>query len=304
MVLFSPEDSGPLRHVSRFQKHVAGAELNFSIALSRLGLKVGFVSRVGADEFGACILGVLREEGIDTSLVGTDPRRPTGIYFKEYRGLGDPRVHYYRHGSAASAMRPEDSPADVVAKAKLIHLTGITPLLGDSCRRTVDALVETGKRAGVPISFDPNLRPALLKGRPALREIGPYLSCCTILMLNEQEMEILLGTGDPGQAAREAFSLGVKILAVKRGKGGSWACASDGGEVHAAEGLEVSRPVDPVGAGDGFDAGFVYGYLSGWPLERCLALGNYIGASATLVTGDYEGYPFLSEIPESIGQRA
>ena len=85
LVVMDPLSKGPLRHVSRFEKHLGGAELNVAVGLSRLGHRVGWVGRLGDDEFGKEILAFMRGEGVDVSRASLDREAPTGLYFKEWR---------------------------------------------------------------------------------------------------------------------------------------------------------------------------------------------------------------------------
>jgi len=296
MVLFSPGEPGPLRHVSSFSRHVAGAELNLSVALSRLGVKVGYATRVGADEFGRCVLATMRAEGLDTRLVRIDPHRRTGVYFKEYAGLGDPRVYYYREGSAASILSPDDIDQQVVASARLVHLTGILPLLSASCRATAEKMASLARASGVPLSFDPNVRLRLVSRERVPEVMAPFVEAAQILLLNQSELELVLGETDPLVAARRFQGSSLRLLVVKKGAAGALAVETDTLALTTCAAFTPPRYVDPVGAGDGFDAGFLFGYLRGWSLQDSLRLGNYVGAMATTVDGDYEGYPTYPEI--------
>lgn len=301
MVLFSPVNYGPLRHVASFTRHVAGAELNFSVALARLGLSVGYVTRVGQDEFGRCVLASMREEALDTRLVKVDPERRTGVYFKEYNGLGDPLVYYYRDGSAASAMGPDDIDPSYLDGARLVHVTGITPLLSETCREATEKLFEAASARNVPVSFDPNVRLKLVAKNRVPEAMLTFVRQARVLFMNEAELDLVLGVEDPLDAARELKGVGPELLVVKHGANGATAVDLATGRTAAGAPFQPGRRyVDPVGAGDGFDAGFVFGYLRGWSLEESLRLGNFIGALATTVSGDYEGYPLYSEV-ESAG---
>ncbi|HSW10272.1 MAG TPA: sugar kinase [Bacillota bacterium] len=299
MVLFSAGTAGPLRHVSHFAKYTAGAELNFSIALTRLGIPTGFVTKLGEDEFGEFILACMRAEGLDTSLVSRSALQPTGVYFKEYRGPGDPKVHYYRRGSAASALSSEDLRRDWLAGVKIVHITGITPALSSSCQTACEALLDMAEDAGAAISFDPNYRPLLHDRMDVRRFMADYLRRADILFMNEREAELLFGSTDFAAVRRQAHEMGPRTVVLKLGRrGAAVSTVSDGTSRDAVQvpALEIERFVDPVGAGDGFAAGFLFGLMSGWPPEKCLAAGNYVGAMATTVAGDYEGYPFLAEL--------
>nr|WP_237561087.1 PfkB family carbohydrate kinase [Halococcus sediminicola] len=108
MVLFGPEESGPMKHQQTYKKSLGGAESNVAIALSRLGNDVAWHSKLGADPHGEYVNSFVRGEGVDTSTVKFTEDAPTGLMFKERRALGESSVYYYRHGSAASTMTPAD----------------------------------------------------------------------------------------------------------------------------------------------------------------------------------------------------
>src|SRR6266851_5386250 len=125
MVLLLAEQSGPLREATTFRRFIAGAETNVAIGLSRLGHAAGWLSRLGADEFGRAIVFRLRGEGVDTSHVTIDPHHPTGIVIRERREVGPIEQVYYRRGSAASHLSPADLDPAYLAQARYLHLTGI-----------------------------------------------------------------------------------------------------------------------------------------------------------------------------------
>lgn len=305
MVLLSPDSTGPLRHVPLFRKYVAGAELNFSIALARLGLRPGLISKVGQDEFGEYIKAAMQAEGLDISLVKTDEDHPTGIYFKEYSGLADPKVYYYRKGSAASTLSPADIDPGCLEGVRLLHLTGITPALSDSCRQAYLRLLELAAEHQVPVSFDPNIRLKLIAAEKVREFMAPFISQASLLILNESELNYLYGTKELAEALPEIWAAGVELVVHKRGAKGAVAAHKKEKELVSCPPFQPVRYVDPVGAGDGFDAGFVFGYLQGWSLRKSLYLANLVGALATTVVGDYEGYPFWSDalpVLEAVGE--
>lgn len=109
MAMFVATETGDLAEVEHFMKRVAGAELNVATGLARLGLKVGWVSRVGNDSFGRFVLQSLAKEGIDSHAVAIDNRFATGFQMKSKVENGtDPIVEYFRKGSAASHLSPDD----------------------------------------------------------------------------------------------------------------------------------------------------------------------------------------------------
>jgi 2-dehydro-3-deoxygluconokinase len=158
LIVMDPLSKGPLRHVGRFEKHLGGAEFNVAVGLSRLGHGVGWAGRLGDDEFGEEILAFARGEEVDVSRAGLDPEAPTGLYFKEWRALGQLRVHYYRMGSAASRMQIDNLDVQYLLSGQILHLTGITAALSESCHELIDRLISAANDRGVTVSFDVNVR--------------------------------------------------------------------------------------------------------------------------------------------------
>lgn len=299
LIVMDPVTRGPLRHVDTFAKRVGGAELNVAVALSRLGHRAGWTGRLGDDEFGRQIFAFLRGEGVDVSGVYLDPEAPTGVYFKERRALDQLRVFYYRVGSAASRDRFEDLDVDHLLAGGMVHLTGITPALSDSCRDLTERVLDAAAERGVPVSFDANVRHRLFAGQNPRETLSPIAKRADLLFLAEDEAELLLGASDPEGVRKAQGSLKAETVVV-HGEDGAFAVAASG-VVH-----EQAFPVvvlDTVGAGDAFVAGFLSGRLRGWDTRECLRLANACGACAVTVPGDVEGMPFEDEVLGLLGAR-
>jgi 2-dehydro-3-deoxygluconokinase len=134
LAMFSPLSAEPLRYARQFELRWGGAECNFAIALTRLGIRTGWISRLGEDELGRMVLQGTRGEGVDVSRVRLLPSHPTGLYLKQFVA-GSTEVFYYRRGSAASTLGPEDLEPAYFAAARWVHLTGITPALSPPAGR-------------------------------------------------------------------------------------------------------------------------------------------------------------------------
>lgn len=294
MVMLVATEVGPLRAIETFRKHVAGSEANVSIGLARLGHQPGWISRLGADEFGLYIRNFLRGEGVDVSRVILDPEHPTGIAFKERRELGARKVIYYRRGSAASHLRPSDLDASYFAGARYFHFSGINPALSESTHETVLAAIDIARASGAQVSFDPNVRLRLWDVDTCRRTLRDLLPRCDLVMPGSDEAELLTGESDPLLAARAIQALGPRLVLVKLGADGSLALSDNG--VERVPTIRLERIVDPVGAGDGFAAGFLSGQLRGLSIAESLRLGNLVGASAMTVSGDVEGLPSWNEV--------
>ncbi len=294
MVLLLAEQSGPMREATTFRRHVAGAESNVAIGLSRLGQRTGWISRLGDDEFGQAVLLRIRGEGVDTSLVRLDARAPTGLVIRERREVGAIEQVYYRRGSAASYLSPDDLDPAYIGGARFLHLTGITPALSASCREAVFAAADIARSAGVSVVLDPNYRSRLWPPDDARRVLRELVSLCDVLMPGYEEAELLTGESDPERASRQLLALGPRTVVVKLGAQGALAVTQD--QVVRGPAIPLERVVDPVGAGDAFAAGFLAASLRGFDIPEALALANRCGALAMTIYGDTESLPTWSDL--------
>jgi 2-dehydro-3-deoxygluconokinase len=275
----------PLEDGSTYRLRIGGAESNVAVALTRLGVGATWISRLGDDPFGDLVAETLAREGVDVR-AARDPRRPTGVYFKSREG-GRTRMHYYRAGSAASALTPGDVPDEVLEGAELVHLTGITTALGSGPRELVHDLAGRARARGIAVVLDPNYRPALWEA-PA--EAAAALPPADWVLCGLDEGNLLFGTDSP-EALAEAIGGNAAIRVGERG-----ALVREGGRLVEVRPTRVEDVVDEVGAGDGFAAGFAYGLLNGWPPARCANAGNVVAAGALRGGGDWETYPTLKDV--------
>jgi 2-dehydro-3-deoxygluconokinase len=301
MVLFKPDSVGPLRYVNSYSKAVGGAETNVAIALTRLGHQVGWVSKLGNDEFGLYVRNVIRGEGVDTSRVVFDDQAPTAVFFKERKTNQDPNIYYYRKNSAASLLRPDDLDENYFKSAKYLHLTGITPALSEGCKATVYEAIKLAKKHNQKIVFDPNIRLKLWSREEAKAILTDIARQVDIVLPGIEEGELMTGHSDPEQIAQTLLENGAKIVVVKLGsKGAYYATKNESAYVF---GYQVDEVVDTAGAGDGFAAGFLSGLLRGWDYQQAVKFGNRIGAFALSVEGDMEGYPFWNQVDPEQSQQ-
>ncbi|WP_026582634.1 sugar kinase [Bacillus sp. J33] len=302
MITFNPAVTGPMRFVSTFERKVGGAELNVAIGCSRLGLKTGWISRLGNDEFGRHIFNTVRGEGIDVSQLELIDGYPTSLNFKEIMGDGSVRTFYYRTNSPTTALTIETLSEDYIKNSKVLHITGVFPAVDKE--KNIDLIkyaISLAKKHGVLVSFDPNIRLKLWtrdEARTVLREFLPYVD---IFLTGEEEAELLLGTSDPKEIVEHAKVFGISYIAIKQGEKGS--VGYHDGEYIKAPAFKAKKVIDTVGAGDGFDSGFIYGLLNQWPLEKTLKFANAIGSMVVSVSGDNEGLPYLEDVLVQLGER-
>lgn len=293
MVSFASPDLFPLRYAKDFRMSFAGSESNFSIGVAKLGHSAKWVSRVGDDEFGAFIRNAVRGEGVDVSGVITDESALTGCMFKQ-RSVGETKVFYYRKGSAASFLSPEDMEDSEIGKAKFVYVTGITPLLSESCRASVDHVFTSAHRQGVKICFDPNIRMRLWKDGDYTKLLQDYVLRADVVVAGLDEMRLLFGDSTEKEAMDHLFSRGnASYAAIKDGAKGALA-GTPGEQVFIAP--YPCKCIEPIGAGDAFNAGFLCGILEERSLEECGRMGAFCGASVTQTPGDIEGFPDRKEL--------
>jgi 2-dehydro-3-deoxygluconokinase len=193
MVLLQPPQDGALAYAPLLQRSIGGAESNVAIALSRLGKKTRWVSRLGNDPFGDMIQHALAGEGVDTSFVRRDATAHTALYFREIKGYGEPQVYYYRRGSAASLLSPDDVKAEWMQDARHLHVTGITPALGTHTREAVETAMRLARELGLTVSYDPNLRRKLWDEEAARETLLSLVPLCDLFLPGIDEAEFLLG---------------------------------------------------------------------------------------------------------------
>ena len=296
MQLFVADTPGALEDVQTFHKRTAGAETNVAIGLSRLGLRVGWASRLGSDSMARYLLATMRREGIDCTKVVCDPAQRTGFQFKGRVTDGsDPPTEYHRKGSAASHMGPQDVDADWLRRARHLHATGVFAALSPNTLAAATRSLELMRAAGRSISFDPNLRPTLWPSEGAMREaINGLATLAHTVLPGLEEGRILTGHTTPEGVARFYRERGATLVVVKLGADGAYYDGTAGSGRVA--GFPVAKVVDTVGAGDGFAVGVISALLEGLDVPSAVRRGAWIGARAVQVLGDTEGLPTRAEL--------
>ncbi|MFG3248676.1 sugar kinase [Streptomyces sp. NPDC048187] len=287
MAAMAPPPPHALDTADSLRLSVAGAESNVAMYLADLGLPVSWLSAVGDDALGRRVRAAVARAGVDVSGVRTDPARPTGLLLKD-PGAAGTRVHYYRQGSAASALGADVLDDERIGAAALLHLTGVTPALSPSCRALVERALHTPPaRRAHTVSFDVNHRPALWPPDTAPSVLRDLADRADIVFVGLDEAQELWGEHLTEADVRRLLS-GPRVLVVKDGGRGATAFTERAVCTVPALATEV---VEPVGAGDAFAAGFLAGLWSGTDLTRALRLGHLTAASALKVVGDHGPLP-------------
>lgn len=300
MVVFIANNVGEFEDIENFSKGIAGAELNVSIGLSRLGHNVSYITRLGADVFGHHIKKVIEREGILSQDVYVDGDFSTGFYFKTKVENGDPVVHYFRKNAAACQLSTKDIEKVDFENAKILHITGITAALSDSSLEAVYAAIEKAREHKMFISFDPNIRPQLWKSEAIMVEtLNDIASKCDLVLPGIGEGKLLTGKQTKEEIAQFYLENGANAVIIKDGSRGAYLRTADGVEKMVA-GFKIDRVVDTVGAGDGFATGVLSGLLSGESYEDAIVRGNAIGARMVTSKEDNAILPTMGQLEEFI----
>ena len=203
--------------------------------------------------------------------------------------VGSPiTVHYRRAGSAATAMSPEDVPRELVERARLLHVTGITAALSDTAFEAVMEAVRCARSAGVPVSLDPNLRLRLAPPERWRVLIDALARQSDVVLTGADEAEIFTAGADPVAWLRER---GVATVVIKHGaQGATEHDLRPGGQVTEQRARAVAL-VDPVGAGDAFDAGWLSAWLRGLAAAERLREAVAVASLVVATRGDATGLP-------------
>ncbi|MFP4199161.1 MAG: sugar kinase [Halanaerobium sp.] len=302
MVAMTAENTGSIKYADRFSKHIAGAESNFAIGITRLGFNAGWISKVGDDPLGDFVEFFVRGEGVDVSELKRDADRQTGLMIKEILSKDRAKVYYYRQNSAASAITAADINEDYISQAKYIHLSGITPALSESAREAFLKVLEIAGKHKIKISFDPNIRQKIWQNQEKMKtEILKIIKRTDILLPGIEEAEILLGIKNPERAAEKFYQLMGGIVVLKLGEEG--ALYYDGEKMERVPAFEIEEVIDPIGAGDAFAAGLIAGFLRNMSLKKAVELANLVGAYCVTVKGDIEGLPSWKEVKVIQGKK-
>jgi 2-dehydro-3-deoxygluconokinase len=301
MALLIARQGGPLDQVREFERATAGAELNVAVGLSRLGFRVGYITRLGSDSLGRHLQRFMLQERLDLRHAVVDERHPTGFMLKQMTADGsDPEVEYFRRGSAASRLAPLDLPApdSAFARARLLHLTGILPALSPGCAALATALARQARAAGRIVTFDPNLRPRLWPSQAVMVDgVNALAGLADVVMPGLAEGRLLSGRPDAAGIADFYHALGARQVVVKLGPEGSYVSGPGGSAI--VPGVPVDRVVDTVGAGDGFAVGVISALLDGLAQAPAVERGNAIGARVVQFRGDCEGLPDRVQLAEA-----
>jgi 2-dehydro-3-deoxygluconokinase len=269
--------------VRQLDLQFGGAEANVAAACARLGLSTAWISALPANPWGERIRRELTGHGVDCAHVRMTDGARVGVYFLEY-GVPPRPVHvlYDRRDSAFARLTAAQVEWEPVRRARLVHLTGITPALGDSAR----SLVERALAEASTVSFDVNYRATLWSPADARAFLEPVLARVRYLFIGQSEAHTLFGlAGAPEQTLDALARLAPKTtISLQRGEEGS--TVLEGGRLFRPTRRYAVQMVDPIGAGDAYAAGFLWATLRGRDLQEAVDAGTAVAALKCSTWGD------------------
>ncbi len=271
-----------------------GDSSNFAIAAARQGARVGYLSALGDDTYGAMLRALWSREAVDHSSVKVDPEAYTAVYVVTHDAQGH-HFDFFRAGSAASRMTPADLPRLRIRAARVLHLSGISLAISSSACDTGYAAIELARDAGVQVSFDTNLRRKLWSIDRARAVMLDVIGRCDICLPSYDDLAAITGLTDDDALVDRCLALGAKVVALKLGERG--AIVADARQRHRIA-PHHCRAVDATGAGDTFGGAFVARVVAG---DSLLDAGRYAAVAAALST---EGYGAVEPIPHAATVRA
>ena len=270
----------------------SGAPAIFIDQVARLGQPCAMISCVGRDDFGALTVDRLARDGVDVRAIGVDPEAATGSAFVRYRPDGTRDFVFNVRHSACGRIGWTPDAEQAIAECEHIHVMG-SSLFGPGVVAATMAAIDSVKRRGGSVSFDPNVRKEMLDLPGSRAAFDRILERSDLFLPSGPELFLFTAASQEAAAARELLVRGVSCVVVKNGVEGA---RCYGGEGVLEQPAFPATERDPTGAGDCFGATFVTCWLRDMPLGRALALAAASGARAVERQGPMEGASSLAEL--------
>lgn len=271
--------------VEDYTEACGGSAANTIVGLARLGCKVGFIGKIADDHEGKLQLASFTQEGVDIDGIIHSPKGKSGVClgFVDKKGA---RALYINPG-VNDLVEPRELQWSYVSQTQFLHLTSF---VGEKSFRTQKKLLSSLPE-NVKISFDPGS----LYAQKGLSAIEPFIQNSFVMMPNVLELELITGESNIPKGASMLIDMGVQIVAVKLGAKGCY--VTNGEEKSMIEPFKVSA-IDTTGAGDAFNAGFLYGLIQNKSLFECGRIGNFVASRSVMKMGARAGLPYAKDLDQ------
>jgi ribokinase len=260
-----------------------GSAANTMVGLARLGCKAGFIGKVADDHEGQLQIDCFKSEGVNTDGIIHSAKGKSGVClgFVDKKGA---RALYINPG-VNDQIEFREIQAPYITDTQIVHLSSF---IGEKSFRTQKKLLSFLPN-NVKISFDPGS----LYAQKGFSAIEPIIQNSFVMMPNEVELQLITGEREIPKGATALLAAGVKIVAVKLGAKGCY--VTNGAEKQTIQPYKV-QAIDTTGAGDAFNAGFLYGLLHNKTLAECGKIGNYVAAQSITKMGARAGLPYEKDL--------
>jgi fructokinase len=294
------EGDVPIQVATAFRRAAGGAPANVAVALSRLGVDVAFVGKVGGDPFGGFLRQTLAGERVDLRGLVVAPDAQTPLAFVGADGKAGRSFAFYHNGTADTLLSEDEVDRDLIAHARIFHFGSVT-LSAEPSRTATLAAAHAAREHGCLVSFDPNVRLELWAGRGRAREcITEALVLVDVVKVSADEVQFLTDTSEPADACRRLRALGPWLAVVTLGPDG---CYFDVGTTCGHVPAPLVEAVDTLGAGDAFVAGLLVSLLRDQlDLLPALRFANAVGAMATTHPGAIPALPTRAAVEALLSQ--
>jgi len=293
MVEFNQTHPGQRQYLQGF----GGDTSNAVLAAARAGARTAYLTRLGTDPWGEALLKLWQEEGVDTSAVQRDAVAPTGVYFVTHGAQGH-AFSYLRAGSAASRMTPDwlgHGAADLIARARWLHVSGISLAISARACDTVLAAMAQARACGTRVSLDSNLRLKLWPLARAREVLSHAVGLCDLFLPSQDDVSVLIGADQPEAQLAWAQGLGAPTTVLKLGAQGCQ--VRHEGQTWRLPGLPA-QAVDATGAGDCFAGNLLARRCAG---DDWVQAARYANAAAAL---SVQGYGAVEPLPRPAAVQA
>lgn len=284
-----------------FAQNPGGAPANALTAAARLGARTAFIGKAGTDMHGYFLKDILDQEGIDTSGFILDSRYFTTLAFVDLSPEGERMFSFARKPGADTKLEAGELKTVVLENSKIFHV-GSLSLTDEPAKSATFTAIQTAKRAGAVISYDPNYRASLWKDEEtAKREMRGLVPFSDVMKISDEEMELLTDETEPERAAAALLEQGVQLAAVTLGKAGAYVANREGGRI--VPGF-CSQVKDTTGAGDAFWGAFLFclsrseAPLKELSLEQIASYAEFANAAASLCVERLGGIPAMPRMEE------
>ena len=287
--------------IPRFDANPGGAPANLAVAASRLGARTAFIGRVGTDSFGTYLRRCLMENGVDVSGLSVDEKARTTLAVVALDEKGERTFSFYRDPSADVDLSFEQVPVELLFHTRVLDF-GSVSLTAEPARTATLKAVETARKCGALVSYDPNYRASLWPSeQEAIRQMTEPLPLVDILKVSDEELPLLTGLSDPERGSARLAEKGIRLVLVTLGPDGAF-FRFDG---HTGHVPGVPCVVgDTNGSGDTFFGAVLSQLvklrslddLTVSELERIVAFANKAASITTSRHGAIPAMPTLAEV--------